>query len=171
MSINGESTEHQRSINWASTEHQLSINWASTEHQLSINGASTEHQRSINGASTEHQRSINGASTEHQRSVNNLWSSILDNPMAMECRQPTTNLSAAYIGKTASDNIIYAPYNSAPTDRQHFLWRLRMLHSNELHCTVPNWSFTQSVFSICPCLQLYKYACNVSQIWFFCFWL
>jgi len=25
----------------------------------------------------------------------------------------------------------------------------------------------RSVFSICPCIQLHKYACNVSEIWFF----
>jgi len=46
-----------------------------------------------------------------------------------------------------------------------------MLHSNELNRIVTELSLTRSVFSICPCIQLHKYACNVSQIWFFCFYL
>ena len=48
------------------------------------------------------------------------------------------------------------------------LWVLSKLHSNELHRIVIELSLTRSVFSICPCIQLHKYACNVSQIWLFC---
>jgi len=58
------------------------------------------------------------------------------------------NPSAACIGKDASDDIASAFYNWPPAERQQFLWRLRMLHSNELHCAVPKSSFTRSVFAI-----------------------
>jgi len=77
------------------------------------------------------------------------------------------NLLAGLIGSNASDNIASTSYNWAPTERQQFLWRLRMLHSNELHCAIPKSSSTQSVFAICLCIQLHNYACNVLQIWFF----
>jgi len=108
---------------------------------------------------------------ERQRSINNFWSCILDNLTAIECRIPTISLSAAFNGKNASDDIASASYNWAPTEHQQFLWRLRMLYSNVLHCAAPKSSFTRSVFAICPCIQLHKYACNVLQIWFYCLWL
>jgi len=38
------------------------------------------------------------------------------------------------------------------------------LHSNETYCVVTTLSFTWSVISIWPCIQLHKYVCNVSQI-------
>jgi len=57
---------------------------------------------------------------ERQRSVNDFWSCILDNLRAMERRYPIFNLLAAFMGKNASDNIAYASYNSAPTERQKF---------------------------------------------------
>jgi len=47
------------------------------------------------------------------------------------------------------------------------LWRLRTPHSNELHCTGPKLSFIQTGFSMCSCIQLHKYACNILQISFF----
>jgi len=37
--------------------------------------------------------------------------------MAMEHRQPRMNLSAAFIGKNASDDIASGSYNWAPTQR------------------------------------------------------
>jgi len=77
------------------------------------------------------------------------------------------NLSAACICITGCDNIASASYNWAPTELQQVSWRLRMLHSNELHCAVRESSFTWSVFAIWPCIPLHKYACNVLQIWFF----
>jgi len=81
------------------------------------------------------------------------------------------NLPAAFNGKNASDDIASASYNWAPTEHQQFLWRLRTLYSNVLHCAVPKSGFAQSVFAICPCIQLHKYACNVLRIWFFaCSW-
>jgi len=93
---------------------------------------------------------------EHQRSVNHLWSWILDNLKAKECRISTMNLLAAWIGQNASDDITSAAYNWAATKHQQFLWRLRTLYCNVLTCAVPKWSFTQSVFAICPCIQLHK---------------
>jgi len=39
-----------------------------------------------------------------------------------------------------------------------------MLHSNELHCIVPKLSLSRSVFSLCLCIQLRKYACIVSEV-------
>jgi len=107
------------------------------------------------------------ASMERQRSINTFCCCILDKLTAMERRQPTMNLPAAFIGKNASDDIASDSYNWAPPHGQQFLWRLRTLHSNELHCAVPKTSFTRSVFAICPCIQLHKYAYNVLQIWFF----
>jgi hypothetical protein len=106
---------------------------------------------------------------ESQRSVNNFWSCILDNLTAIERRIRTTRLLAAFNGKNASDDIASTSYNWAPTEHQQFLWRLRKLYSNELHCAAPKSSFTRSVFAICPCIQLHKYAWNVLQIWIF--WL
>jgi hypothetical protein len=105
---------------------------------------------------------------EHQQSVNDFWSCILDNLTAMECRLPTVNLSAAFIGKNASDDIASGSYNWVPTQRQLFWWMLRILHSNEVYCDVPKLSCTRSVFAICHCIQLPKYACNVLQIWWLC---
>jgi len=58
------------------------------------------------------------------------------------------NLSAAIIGKNASDDIASASYNWVPADLQRFVWRLKTLHSDERHCAVPKSSFTQSVFAI-----------------------
>jgi len=104
---------------------------------------------------------------ECQSSVNNCWSCLLDNLRAMIWHKCIINLSAAYIGKNGSDNIVPASYNSAPRECQQSMWKLSTLHSNELHCIVPTLSFTRSVFSICPCIQHHKYACNVSQIWLF----
>jgi len=88
------------------------------------------------------------ASTEPQRSLNNFPSCILDNLTEMERRYPTMNLSPAFVGENGSDDIASAYYNWVPTEHQQFLWRLRMLHSNELHCAVPKSSFTRSVFPI-----------------------
>ena len=85
---------------------------------------------------------------ERQRSINDSWSCIMDNLTAIECRYPTMNPSRAFIGKNASDNIASASYNWVPAERQQFLWRLRMLHSNVLHCADPKSSFTRSVFAI-----------------------
>ena len=104
------------------------------------------------------------ASTEGQ----NFWSCILDNLTAMEHRLPRMNLSAAFNGKNATDDVASSSYNWAPTQRQQFQWMLRTLHSNDLHCAVSKSSFTWSVFTICSCIQLPKYACNILQIWFFC---
>jgi len=81
------------------------------------------------------------------------------------------NLFAVMMGKTSSDDIASTSYNCAPTEHQPLLWRLRKLCSNQLHCAVPKSSFSQSVFLICPCIQLHQYACNVLQIWFFGFWI
>jgi hypothetical protein len=105
---------------------------------------------------------------ECQRSFNNFWSCILNNLTAIECRIPTINLLAAFNCKNASDDIASAFYNWAPTEHLQFLWMLRILYSNVLHCAVAKSCFTRSVIAICPCIQLHKYACNVLQIWFFC---
>ena len=83
-----------------------------------------------------------------QWSVNNLWSCILDNLTAMGRRKPTMNRSAAPMRENASDDIDSTSYNWAPAEHSQFLGRLRMLHSNELHCAVPKSSFTGSVFAI-----------------------
>jgi len=105
---------------------------------------------------------------EHQRSVNEFRSCIMHNPRAMEHSWSTINQLAASIGNTASDHITSTSYNWVPTEGEQLLWRFSMPHSNELHCGVPKVSFTRSVYSICPSIQLYKYACNVSQIWYYC---
>jgi len=114
-------------------------------------------------------KNISMAQNEHQWRVNDFWYCILDNLTAIEHRIPTMRLSTAFNGINAIDNIASASYNWAPTDYQQFLRRLTMLYSNVLHCAVPKSSFTWSVFAICPCIQLHKYACNVLQIWFFFF--
>ena len=85
---------------------------------------------------------------ERQRSVDDFWSCILDNVMAMGCRKPTVIPSAAPIRKNASDNIASASYYWAPTERQRCSWRLRMVYSDELRCTVPKSSFKWSVSAI-----------------------
>jgi hypothetical protein len=105
---------------------------------------------------------------ERQRSINNFLSCILDNLTAIERRIPTMSISAAFNGKHASDYIASASYIWAPTEHQQFLGRLRTLYINVLNFAVPISSFTRSVFGICPCIPLHKYACNVLQIWFFC---
>jgi len=87
--------------------------------------------------------------------------------MAIELSWPTIKQSAVCIGKNATCNIGSASYNWAPTERQIFFWRLNTQYTTALHCTAPKSSFTQSVFSIYPCIQLHKYECNVSQFWFF----
>ena len=105
---------------------------------------------------------------QRQRNVNKFWYCILDILTAIERRIPTISLLAACNGKNASDDIASACYNWVPTEHQQFLSRLRTLYSNVLHCAVLKSSFTRSVFAICPCIQLHKYACNVLQIRFFC---
>ena len=115
-----------------------------------------------------HNYVLKWASTECQQSANNFWSCIMDNVRAMERHYPTIHPSAALIGKHASDDMASTSYDWAPTVRQQFSWGLSTLYCNELHCVVTKLSFTRSVFSICPCIQLHKYACNVSQIWSFC---
>jgi len=104
---------------------------------------------------------------KRQQSVNDIWSSILDHLRTMEWCSLTINLSAALMCKHASDDIAWVSYNWAPLQHQQSLLGLSTLHSNELHCIVPKFSLMWSVFSICPCIQLHKYACNVSQIWLF----
>jgi len=102
------------------------------------------------------------------RSVNDFWSWFLDTPRPMECSWPTNNHPAGWIGKNASDDIAWASYNRAPTKRQQCVCRHTKLHSNAVQCTVPKLCFTRSVFAICACIRLQKYACNVSQIWYIC---
>jgi len=106
----------------------------------------------------------------HQRGVNNSWSCILHNLRAMEWHWPTIHLLAAFMGKTASDDVTSAYYNCAPMQHEQFRWRLSKLHSTAMHCVVPRLSFLRSVFSICPCIQLHKSACHALQIWL-CFCL
>jgi len=108
-------------------------------------------------------------SVEHQQRVNDFWLCIFDTLRAMERSKCTINRSAAFISKNASDNITSASCNWVPTERQECLWRLGKLHSNVLHSGIPKLSFTQSVISICPCIHLHNDACNLSQIWSFCF--
>jgi len=70
-------------------------------------------------------------------------------------------------GKNASDDITTASSKWVPTEGQQFFGELIKLHSNELQCIVPKLTYKWSVFSICLCIQLHKYACNFSQIWLF----
>jgi len=107
------------------------------------------------------------ARNEPQQSINNSWSCILANLRAMERRHLIIDISTAFLGKYASDYIVSASYNWVPTERQQFFWGLNKLYSNELHCIVTELSLPRSVISICPCIQLHQYACNVSQIWLF----
>ena len=93
---------------------------------------------------------------EPPQSVNDFWCCILGNLRAIERRHPIFNLSAAFPGKNSSDDIASASYNAAPTERQQFRWGLIKLHTNELHCVVPEFSLTQSVFTRCSCIQLRK---------------
>jgi len=101
---------------------------------------------------------------ERPPSVNDFWSCILHTLRAMERHYPIFNILAAFMGKNARDDIASASYNSEPTKHQQYLWGLNKLHSNELHCVVPELSLTQSVFAIRCFIQLRKYACDVSQI-------
>ena len=48
---------------------------------------------------------------QRQWSVNDFWSCILGNPRAKEQRYSIINLSAAFMGKNATDNITSALYN------------------------------------------------------------
>ena len=102
-------------------------------------------------------------STEHQW----FWSCIVDSLKAMEWGYSIINLSAVFMGKNASNHIASASYNWTPTEHHQILWRFSKLHRNELHRNVTELSHTRSVFSICSCIPLQNYACNVSQIWFF----
>jgi len=104
---------------------------------------------------------------KRQRYINNFWSCILHYVRAREGGQPIINLWAICMCKHASDNIAYVSCNWVRMESQQFLWRFNMLHGNELHCIVPKLNVTRSVFSICPCIQLHKYACNIWQIWLY----
>jgi len=99
-----------------------------------------------------------------QWSINDIGCCILHTLRAMERCFPIFNIVAAFMGKTPTDNITSASYNSAPTEHQQFLRGLNKVHSNELRCIVRTLSLTQSVFAICCCIQLCNYACNVSHI-------
>jgi len=94
---------------------------------------------------------------------------MLDNLRAVERRDSIIDLSAAWMGNNPSDNIASASYSWAPTERQQSWWALSELYINELYHIVTELSLIRSVFSICLCIQLHKYACIVSQIWFFWF--
>jgi len=67
-----------------------------------------------------------------------LCTGILDNLIRMERRWTTTNLSAALIGKNASDDIASASYNSAPTvcqgSERYTAMNCIMLFLNEVLC-------------------------------------
>jgi len=52
--------------------------------------------------------SLEPPNTERQQSVNNFLPCILDNQMTIQRHQPIIELSAAYVGKTASDDITTA---------------------------------------------------------------
>jgi len=72
-------------------------------------------------------------------SFKDFWSCILDNLWAMERRYPMFNSSAALLGKNSSDIIASSSYNSAPTERQQFLWGLNKLHSINCIVLFLNW--------------------------------
>ena len=101
---------------------------------------------------------------ESQWSVNDFWPCLLRTLRSTECCYPIFKLSASFMGKNSIDDISSSSFNSAPTECQQFVWGLNKLHRNHLHCVVPDLSLTQSVFAICYCMQLCKYACNVTQI-------
>jgi hypothetical protein len=101
---------------------------------------------------------------ERQWRVNDVCSCITDYLMGREQTYSTINQSGAFIGKNASDDIVSASYNGVPTLCQQCLWRLRTLNSNKLSFAVSKLSLTWSVFTICPCIQLHTYACNVLLI-------
>ena len=108
------------------------------------------------------------SSYECQWSVNDFWSCIFDTLTAMERSYLTIHLLAALISKNATDDNASAFYNWVPMDYLLFGCSLSKVHSIEVYYPVPMLSFTQSILSICPCIELHKYACNVWQIWFFC---
>jgi len=115
--------------------------------------------------------SVNRASTEHQRS-NSVASTIFDlSSWIIQGQWDEANPQSTYWHPVCCKNTVYditsAFHNWAPTEPQIFLWRLGRLHRNEVHCAVPKLSFMRLVLSICPCIQLHKYACNDSQILFF----
>jgi len=58
---------------------------------------------------------------EHPRSVNNIWSCILNTLRAIEPHYPTINLSAAFMGKNAGDDIATTSKIWASTDGQQGL--------------------------------------------------
>lgn len=111
---------------------------------------------------------LTATKNECQWSLNYFILCILDNPMAMERCYPIIKVSASLTGKNGADDIAAASYNWVSTKHQQCSWGLSRLHSNNLHSIVTELSLTQSVLSICPWIQLHIYACNVSQIWFFC---
>jgi len=105
---------------------------------------------------------------KHQRSINYISFSLPDYLIAMDGSLPTMNVSPAIISKNTSDNIVFTSFNRDPIRGQHIFCTLSAVHSNELHCVVPKLSFPPSVISICPCIQVHIYQCNISNIWFFC---
>jgi len=155
----------------------MSVTWSVNDFRPCIseyNGAVRQHWSKIiqlafilgtNACDTILTMSVN----ERQWSVNGSWSWIFNTLRAIECSKPAINPPAAFIGKNTSDDIASTFSSWAPTAHQHFLHRLSKLHSNGVHCAVPKLCFTRSVFAISPYIQLHKYACNVSQIWFFGF--
>jgi len=78
----------------------------------------------------------------------------------MERRYTIMNLSAAFIGKNASDDMVSASYNSAPMVRQD------SERNTVTNCIMAflNGVLRGSVVAICPGIQLHKYACNVLLI-------
>ena len=109
----------------------------------------------------ERQPSVNRAST-----ILDLATWIIQGQW--DAANPRSTYRMPCCGKNTTYDIASAFYRWVPTESKQSLWRLSQLHSNGMHCAVPKLSFTWSVFSICPCIQLHKNACNVSHIWFFC---
>jgi len=98
---------------------------------------------------------------QHQRFL----ACIMQNTRRIELHQPIVNQFTAFMCEHRSDNIASASYSCAPRECQPFCCGLSMLPSNHLHWIVTKYGFMWSVFSICPCIQLHNYACNISQIW------
>jgi len=78
---------------------------------------------------------------QSQQSVNDFWSCIMQTQMVMLWCQPIIIVSAAFMGKIASDNIATNSWNWASTERQ----RLLVLHLKWSHGYAMAWTHNQTI--------------------------
>jgi hypothetical protein len=78
---------------------------------------------------------------DHKQSAKDYWSCVLDNQMVQEWGLCIIIQSATFVGPNANNNIATTIKNWVATEHQQYWWRLCKLHSNDLHCIVPELSY------------------------------